>query len=502
MYSNVEDSLLLHHAIYAHLPHKLSQVVSEYCDSGAWKLVYRGGIQGEKGLAPQSLSAEDLTAYNAADCRLTKLAFDRMSLDGARERTVYEHDKKLAEVCRHMQWEGIGVDLARKEALSRELKDRRDSLREAMSSLLGEPDFDPGKLDNVRRALFKSLGGRYLRLTPGGLPSTNNATLEALQGNDTALAKFSKLLLTWRVVGKIRSTYVEAIEINPKTGRTHYGWKPFGTVSGRLACRLQSCPRYDKRQPEGRTRELYVPRAGNVFVYFDVSQAEMRLAAYLSADPNFMSICGGDVHAGNAAMAFPEIAAKGWLTEKEAKADPKRGKPYRDIAKNLGFAILYRAESDKVFTTLRAKGFNISFQAVEVILAKLHHAYRRYYQFCDRNLAEVQKTGVMRSPFLGRLRILGNFPKPTDCANFPIQSALADIMNARMIGLIVEKRLPEKARVVANIHDALIIDTPKELADGVKDVIRKQWAEPISTAGGDLVLPIDLKTGASWAELG
>ncbi len=493
-----DDSLLAHHVFASHLPQRLAHVVSEYCDSSPWKLHYKGGAATEKGTLPKDLSADELCTYNAIDARLTAICWQRMQVDLEPERLVYEHDLKLAAVCREMAWEGIGIDADRQHELSELAKRRRAALKGKMRSIIREPSFSPGKLDEVRRVLFTKLRGKFIGLTTGGLPSTANATLEALKGDDTRLARFADALLKWRVVGKIKSTYIDAVEINPNTHRTHYNWKPFGTVSGRLSCRFQSVPRWDGRDVSSRPREMYIPRKGNVFVYYDVSQAEMRLAAYLSADPEFIKACGKDVHEGNARNVFPEIAAKGWF-DGDAKKDPARGKPYRDICKNLGFAIAYGAEAEKVYITLRSQGFDVSYRAVELILAKLRSAYRVYYKYAEANLAKVRECGYMRTAILGRIRWLGWFPKPTEVCNFPVQSALADIMNQRMIDLA--PKLPRGASLVAQVHDSCCFDVPRRLAGEVERLIKDAWAVPVPLAGGDLVLPIDAKRGDRFSEL-
>jgi DNA polymerase I-like protein with 3'-5' exonuclease and polymerase domains len=367
-----------------------------------------------------------------------------------------------------------------------------------MRAIAGQ-DFSPSKTADVRRYVYDRAGARPLRVSETGVPSTDNLFLEAYRGaGETPLGRFCTSLLRWRVADKIDSTYLSVATPDPD-GRKRYDWKPFGTVSGRLSGRLQSCPRYSPKNPESRVREIYVPRDGATFVYFDVSQAEMRLAAYLSADPVFMAACGSDVHAGNARNVFPVERDKGWL-EGDALKDPRRGKPYRDISKNLGFAIAYGAEAEKVFLTLRAKGFPITMRQVEIILANLRTSYRVYYAYAEANLARVRRDGFMRTPILGRIRWFGWHPSPPEIANFPVQSALADVVNARMREL--DRKLPRAARLVAQIHDACIYDTPLAAVDDVKAIIREVWAEPVHLAGGPLVLPIDMKTGQRWSELG
>lgn len=502
----VEDTLLGHHAYASHFPQRLDHLVSEYCDSTPWK-INNGKRGGKKAANIDSLDASSLTLYNAQDCKLTALVWQRMQADLEVERAVYEHDKKLAEVCRGMIVSGIGVDVAKKEELSCQMRRKELGLRRNMRILLSDPNFQPSQLPSVRRAMFDTLGARVVSRTATGLPATSNETLESLRGNDTDVARFAELLLNWRVLVKARSTYVGGTREAPLKfdeilsrdwTRAHYSWRPFGTVSGRLSCRLQSCPRYKKTDEAMRAREIYVAKKGHTFVYFDVSQAEMRLGAYLSNDANFVRACDGDVHANNAKTVFPDIAAKGWL-DGEAKGDAERGKPFRDISKNLGFAISYGAAEDKVYSTLRSKGFSISFQAVQLILARLKASYRTYYRYVESNLAFVKKHGYMRSPVNGRIRWFGWYPKPTEIANYPVQSALADIMNNRMIE--IAPLLPSGVSLVAQIHDACIFECPIDQASGVEHLIQDVWERSIPLAGGDLVLPIDMKRKDCWAYL-
>jgi DNA polymerase I-like protein with 3'-5' exonuclease and polymerase domains len=426
------------------------------------------------------------------------------------ERAVYEHDRQLAAVCREMQRTGIGVNLEKKRELSESLSVRREALRRELQNIVGDPLFNPGKLDSVRYHLFSphSLGARYVKLTPKGAASTADETLEGLRmSGNTRHAEFATALLTWRLVGKIKSTYLDALGAPGKKGvfmrgaRAHFNWKPFGTVSGRLSCRFQSVPRYPIGEPspppEARVREIYVPRPRHTFIYYDVRQAEMKLAAYLSNDPNFIAACAGDVHANNAKAVFPEISARGWL-DGDAKKDAARGKQFRDIAKNLGFAISYCAEAEKVYMTLRSKGFDVSMSAVSLILDKLHAAYRVYYRWVDANLAQVRRCGFMRTPFLGRIRWLGWFPKITDVANYPIQSGLADIVNRRTIEL---SKSPIGPHLVAQVHDACIYDVPNNMLNVAQSLIAEIWSRPIDTAGGKLILSIDLKRGDRWSDL-
>lgn len=519
----LEDTLLAQHAFASHLPKRLDQVVSQYVTSAPWKVKHgrRGGD--EKGLAPHKMAPEEVCLYNAGDCRLTAKAWEAIQADVEPERKTYEHDKELSVICQRMTMEGIFMDPARRKEVRAAMIDRSRALKSEMRRLLKRPSFDPSKTSDVRWALFEKLKSPILAVTMTGLAATSAATLETLKTSDTRAGRLAGLVLDWRVVDKIRGTYVDAIDIHPTTGRVHYTWRPYGTVSGRWACRFQSLPRGGKN-PEDRVGECYAAESGSDYIYFDLAQSEARAAAYCSGDDNFIATCeSGDVHAGNASILFPREAELGWLRggpkcpicaeEEKAiqrgekikghgvdacscpKGNINLGKPMRDIAKNAGFGILYSAEIDTIFEFLRGKGFDVERGEVVAMFDEIHRRYSTYYQFCENNLLDCQANGFMRTQLLQRIRWIGWYPKPGDVYNFPIQSLIADLMNLRIIEL--RRRLPKRVKIVAQIHDALVLEARRGKDSRLTgELVKELWAEPIELPNGRrFVMPIDLKQG-------
>jgi DNA polymerase I-like protein with 3'-5' exonuclease and polymerase domains len=479
----------------------------------------------EKGLAPHRMPPEEVTLYNAADCRLDIVGWRNCQADLEAERHIYEHDKELSVICQRMTMDGIYYDYPRLREIRRAMSQKAVALKARMRKLVRRESFNPRATADVRWALFDRLKAPVFAPTSTGLPSTSAATLESLKSSDTPAGELAKLLLEWRVVDKVRGTYVDAIAemINDKTGRVHYTWRPYGTVSGRWSCRFQSLPRGGP-QPEDRIGEAVAPQGDSEFWYFDLSQSEMRAAAYISGDDNFIATCeSGDVHAGNAGILFPQALADGWLrggpkcerckaeeVEIQAgrkvaghgmdvcsnpKGNWKLGKKFRDIAKNAGFGILYSAEIDTIFEFLRSKGFRVKRAQVEAMFAAVHEKYSVYYDFCEDNLIDCRANGWMRTVLMGRIRWFGIYPKPGDIYNYPIQSFIADLMNLRLIEL--RKRLPAKVKIVAQIHDALVLEAKRGKDSRVTgELIREVWSAPIELPNGrNFVMPIDLKSG-------
>ena len=511
----VEDTLIGLHAFASHMPKRLDHGVSIYCDAAPWKIVFgRKGAE-EKGLAPHKMERRDLWKYNGGgDVPLTAHLWRRMQSDLKEERRVYEHDKALAEITKEMQVFGIPVDLEKKEELSGAMARHAGRLAREMRRMVGRESFRPSAPNDVRWALFEKFGAPTLYTTPTGLASTSNAMLEELKKTESEAGAFAKVLAEYRAIKKVKSTYVDSCPVGTD-GHAHFNWRIFGTVSGRWSCRLQSCPRYMKQKDgsvrlEDRPRELYIADPGHVLVYFDVSQGEMRAAAGLSGDVAFIKTCEGDVHAGNAAILFPKAAAdlrrayaRGVDEKDPAIAKLRSGlKQYRDVSKNSSFGILYSAEIKTIFEFLRNRGFEVSENEVRSMFDMIHDTYWRYYEFCEENMDIVKETGTLRTAVLGRKRVLGRFPKPGDVYNYPVQGLIADVMNLRT--LAIRKRLPFGSRIVAQIHDALLIQVRARDVGLVKSLISEMWAEPVhlDCSGVDLVLPVDLKEGERWSAFG
>jgi DNA polymerase I len=501
-YSRVEDTLLAHHAYASHLPQRMDQVVSVYCDSGPWKVKFgRRGAE-EKGLPPHKMPVDELTLYNAADCRLESKIWAAMQTDLFNEREVYRKDKQLALLCQGMQKAGIRVDLERRAELSKALRYRAAGLLGEMRQLVRKQSFNPHKLADLRSALYGRFGAPMLIPTPTGQPSTGVALLQALRGQDTRAGRLSDLVLKWRGAKKVRSTYIDGVNIG-SDGRVHATWKAFGTVSGRLSCRMQQLPRKETAALEDRPRELYIPAPGCVFVYFDVSQAEMRLASQLSGDVNFMKVCAEkDVHSANAVLIFPYARE---LIENPKNDDEKKKRGFfRSIAKETGFAVNYFAGEETLFLRLQGKDLPtpVTMQQVRSMLSTIHRAFRVHFAYVDSNVELCKRQGYLRTPISGRIRWFGTSPKPTEVANFPVQAGVADIMNDRLITM--STRLPRGCRLIFQGHDSAVYECKiGRSASLMESLIEETWDEEVvlPSSGRHFKLPIDKKRGERLSEL-
>jgi uracil-DNA glycosylase family 4 len=461
--------------------------------------------------------------HNSADARIQAQVWLKMQADLEDEREVYAVDKANARLCRSMIIDGIGVDLERRKWLHEEIVKKQAVLLEKMRVLLRRPNFHPMQLSEVRKALFTTLRAPMSASDPTatGLPSTSQTTLERLKGNATRAGRFADLLLQWRGAVKIDGTYVyvktQSIDKpsrkHPTVSRTHFNWRSYGAASGRYSCRAQSTPRAEHLKDktivlETRVREFYIARPGCKLVYFDLSQAELRFAAYLSADPAFMAACEtGDVHTATAKKLFPAEAEL-------IGADPKgAGKPFRDVEKNSIFGFIYDAAPETVFAFVRSKGLPVEMRDILYVHEMIRSTFYVYFRYVAQNKRIVDKVGFMRCCLSGRISWLGWHSGVPDVANRPIQGGIASLMNERLPK--IARALPKGAVVVAQIHDAAILEVPDRHVERVSALVKATWEEPVvipangwgtSTRVEDgaraFVMPIDLKVGERWSSFG
>ena len=80
--------------------------------------------------------------------------------------------------------------------------------------------------------------------------------------------------------------------------------------------------------------------------------------------------------------------------------------------------------------------------------------------------------------------------------NMPIQGAEADLMKLAM--LEVEKKLDGLGEQLLQIHDSIVVETPKANVEKVSKLL-KETMESIHPL--PVNLKVDVKTGSNWGEL-
>jgi uracil-DNA glycosylase family 4 len=487
-----DDSLLAYHAITSLFPKRLGHVVACYIDAPPWKEW------------AHDVSLAELWSYNGRDGLYTARAWQALksTMDESDWR-VYESDKRSAVLCRTMSENGIFFDVPRAAECREHLVAREAELASTCRRLTGMGELNVLSPLQLQEAFFKRLGAHVCFRSESGAPTLNKEALRAYAaGHDPKLSEFALTVLEYRRVRKCRTTYIEGIRPHADS-RVRPTWLSYGTISGRWSSRgpnLANLPstRADPLMEFGGIRSLYRATPGNVLVSFDIKQAEFRVAAFMSGDPNMMAVCNdpsGDIHTANAAMLFGE----GFTN-----AAPDKQKELRGLAKRAVFAVCYLAEAATVHASLMSEGVQITLQGVQAMLANMQRRFRVYYQHQAELLDLTIKRGYVESPVLGRKRWLGHDPSPPENANFPIQSGAADIMNMKLDKierLRAERNL--RAKLCVMVYDAAYWDTDPADADAMAALCTEVFAEPATmvSSGRELVLPLDVHIAERWSDL-
>ncbi|ODS99126.1 MAG: DNA polymerase I [Erythrobacter sp. SCN 62-14] len=446
---------------------------------------------GKKAIGFGEVPLDRATEYAAEDAdvtlRLYRVLKPRLAEEGGTR--IYERvDRPLIPVVAAMEREGIKVDRTRLAKLSEEFAKEISRLEEEIHEVAGQ-EFTVGSPKQLGDILFDKLGYKGGKKGKSGQYSTDVSVLERLAAEGAPIAK---LVLEWRQLSKLKSTYTDALQeaINPATGRVHTSYSLVGAQTGRLSSTDPNLQNIPVRTAIGRQiREAFVPEAGNVLLAADYSQIELRLAAHMAGVETLKEAFanGEDIHARTATEMFGEVT-----------------RDTRARAKTINFAILYGISRWGLATRLEV--------APEEAQAMIDTYFQRFpgiQRYIMETLESVRAKGYSETLF-GRKTWFPRINSKNQAErqgseraaiNAPIQGTSADIIKramARMLPALAEAGLDD-VRMLLQVHDELVFELPEERVEEASAVIRRVMADAALPAVEISVpLGVDIGTGASW----
>jgi DNA polymerase-1 len=396
-------------------------------------------------------------------------------------------ERPLVPVVAQMELDGIKVDRAALAELSRDFTARIAELEEQIFKSVGSP-FNIGSPKQLGEILFDKLGLPGGKKGKTGAYGTDASVLEQL----APLHEAPRLVLDWRMLSKLKSTYAEALgaEIDPADGRVHTSYALAATATGRFSSTEPNLQNIPVRTEEGRRiRRAFVADEGNVLLSADYSQIELRLAAHVAEVPELKEAFreGIDIHALTASQVFGVPLDKmDALTRRRAKAinfgiiygispfglGAQIGVPQAEAAAYIGAYFdrfpAIRAYMERVKTDCRAKGF------VETIFG------RKCFIPGIRDPNPARRAGAERQAI-----------------NAPLQGSAADIIRramARIPGALAAAGL--EARMLLQVHDELLFEVPEREAEATARLV-KEVMEGACAPHCELSVPLVVETG--WA---
>jgi DNA polymerase-1 len=357
----------------------------------------------------------------------------------------------FAAVLADMEMAGIRTDTAYLRTFGAKLGLRIAELERQVYELVGTHDYSLQSPKQLGTLLFDVLGLAPTKKTKTGL-STDVESLEAIQKEHPAIP----LILELRQLTKIKGTYTDSlVRFVAPDGKIHPTFLQTGTSTGRISCidpNLQNIP---ARTEVGREiRQAFIPsHDGWVLVSADYSQIDLRMLAHLSADANLCNAFaqGEDIHLHTASQVFdvPESAVTPEM---------------RKRAKTINFGIIYGISPYGLSRQLGIGGEEAR-QYIERYLERFP-GIRNYR---DRVVEAAQRDGYVKT-ILGHLRRVPHINSRNNMErqeairqgfNAVVQGSSADVIKMAMISLSKDLQ-PLKARMVLQVHDEIVVDTPPD----------------------------------------
>lgn len=397
-----------------------------------------------------------------------------------------EVEKPLQGVLAHMEYRGITLDVEYLKSLSSELAGELERLEEDVYRLAGHP-FNLNSRDQLETVLYDELGLKPSKRTAKtGKRSTSASALETLLGAHPIIEK----ILQYRELSKLKGTYLDPLPklVHPKTGRLHTRFHQTGTVTGRLASSDPNLQNIPIRTEVGRKiRRGFVAAPGHKLVVADYSQIELRVLAHLSGDENLKQIFreGRDIHTQTAAWMFG-------LDGGEVDVFQRRA------AKTINFGVLYGMSAHRL-----SRELGIGFGEAQAFIDRYFDSYPGVRRFMEETLEKARERGYVETLF-GRRRHVAelnsrarNVREAAERAafNMPIQGTAADLIKLAMVKL--EPELPAGAALLVQVHDELIVESPRQRVDETVKIVREVME---SVWELEVPLRVDVGVGDNWLE--
>ena len=371
-------------------------------------------------------------------------------------------DMPTVEVLAEMQWNGMYVDVKELDSYGQSLKDRLEILTKEIYELCGE-EFNINSTKQLGEILFEKLKLPVVKKTKSGY-STDVDVLEKLKDEHPVIEK----ILEYRQLMKLNSTYVEGMKpyINKETKRIHSFFHQTITATGRISSTEPNLQNIPTRFELGKQlRKVFKPSDGCLYIDADYSQVELRVLAHISNDEHMVEAFnnGEDIH--------KQAASKVFNTPIDEVT-----KEQRSNAKAVNFGIVYGISDFGLGEQL-----HISRKKAKQYIEQYLQQYSGIKNFMDNVVEEAKEKGYVETLFKRRRYIpelkssnymVRQFGSRA-AMNTPIQGTAADIMKIAMINVLKElKSRNMKSKIVLQVHDEMMIESPLEEVDDIKDILK------------------------------
>lgn len=399
----------------------------------------------------------------------------------------------LTVVLAEMEANGISCDPDELIRQGQALGARVEEIKQAIFEAAGFT-FDLNSTKQLGEALFDRLGFKAGKKTKTGR-STDVEVLEKLaldENRSVPRTSAPRLILEYRQLQKLISTYLGNLRssIRPDTGRIHTTFHQLVTATGRIASNGPNLQNIPIRTDVGRQiRKAFYAPSGSRLICADYSQIELRLLAHLSGDPALIDAFEKDldIHAAVAAEVFGvELGA---VTREQ-----------RNQAKTINFGIIYGVTPYGL--ARRVEGLDVP--AATQLIADYKKRYAGIDSFLQQCIQKALSDGYVTT-IMGRRRAIPEIHSANMntrnlgerlAINSVVQGSAADLIKMAMVN--VQRRFDRErvpAKMLLQIHDELVFETPESGAEARADLI---CAEMEAAMKLKVPLKVECGIGQDW----
>ena len=469
------------------------------CVSFEHVIAHVPGKKSERSFA--QVPVDKATEYAAEDAdvtlRLWMALKPRLAAEGVT--TVYETlERPLVSVIADMEYAGIKVDGTILARLSGTFAQGMARLEDEVSALAGHK-FNLASPRQLGELLFDRLKLPGGKKTKSGQWETRAGLLDDLAGNEELpedARRLINMMLEWRQLTKLRSTYTDALPgyMDPGTSRIHTSYSLAATTTGRLASSEPNLQNIPIRTKEGREiRTAFVADKGMKLISADYSQIELRVLAHIADIPQLKKAFeeGLDIHAMTASEMF-NVPIKDMPPE------------VRRRAKAINFGIIYGISAFGL-----ANQLGISREEAGAYIKTYFERFPGINDYMAATKKRAHEQGYVETIFGRRIHypeintknpsVRGNLERAA--INAPIQGSAADIIRRAMIrmpGALDEAGL-SSARMLLQVHDELIFEVKEaQVAKTLKTVTEVMERAALPAVALNVPIHVDANAADNW----
>ena len=381
----------------------------------------------------------------------------------------------LSDCLGDMEFDGMKIDLDELHKQKDEIKERIDNLTNDIYEVAGE-EFNISSTKQLGVILFEKLNLPNGKKTKTGY-STDSDTLESIR----YYHELPSLVLEYRRLTKLYSTYLEGIENVVTNGFVHTIFLQTQTETGRLSSIEPNLQNIPIRTSEGALiRKIFIP-SNDIFVSMDYSQIELRLLAHIA----------------NVKEMIDDFKNNRDIHEETAKFIYKKDsvtKTERQSAKAINFGIIYGMSNWRLANDLK-----ISNNEAKEFMDNYFLRFSEIKEYMNKTVEFAKENGYVKT-IMNRRRYIPELSNPVymvreagkrNAMNAPIQGSAADLIKNAMV--LIHKKLKEmnlKSKLVSQIHDELVFDCTLD----EKDIVMKLGKEIMEHAFS-LNVPLSVSVG-------